>query len=126
MKKLALIFLMLQTVFLAAADKANPADFGVKVHVISSSLRHDRTGFTPSQVLEVTIDGQPIQLTSFLLSANAVLAIGDYPARLSTNKAYANQHPNGYDIIRAYDLLFPDGHTRTFTVTRLGPAVSHP
>jgi hypothetical protein len=36
------------------------------------------------------------------------------------------QKPNAYDIYRGYDLLLPDGTTRTYTVTGLGPVPTNP
>ena len=126
MKKLALAFLLLQTAFLlAAADKPNPADFAVKVHVVSSASQQTggdaRTFYI--QVLETVIDNQPVELQG---SSQGVLALGDYPARVSAAVHAPNKHPNSYDIYEGYDLLMPDGTTRTYTVTRLGPAPSHP
>jgi hypothetical protein len=120
MRKLVLALLFLQPAVLLAADKPNPADFTVKVHVISSVAQTSggdtRTYF--SQVLETTIDGQAVELTG---SSQGVLALGDYPARVS-KKIFVPHNPNTYDIYRGYDLLLPDGTTRTYTVTRLGPA----
>lgn len=126
MKKLALVFLMLQTAsLLAATDKPNPADFAVKVHIVSSASQQmggdTRTFYV--QVLETVIDNQPVELQG---PSQGVLALGDYPARVSAAVHAPNKHPNSYDIYQGYDLLMPDGTTRTYTVTRLGPAPSHP
>ena len=125
MKKIVLMFLLLQTsLALGAADKPNPADFTVKVHVTSSGSYEICGGgsCTSFQVLETVIDNQPIELQS---GAGGVLKLGDYPARLLASWREP-KHPNSYDIYRGYDLLLPDGTKRTYTVTRLGPAPSHP
>lgn len=125
MKKLALVLLLLlpATAF-AAHPKPNPADFTLKVHVISSAaLRGWSYGSVDNyQVLEAVIDNQPVQLQGYSLG---VLALGDYPARIST-KVHGPRNPNTYDIYRGYDLLMPDGTSRTYTVTRLGPARTNP
>ena len=122
MKKLALaLLLLLSTTAFAAADKPNSADFTAKVHVISSAFVQTGDNLY-GQVLETTIDGQPVQLRG--ISAG-VLALGDYPARISP-KIHGPKNPNTYDIYRGYDLLMPDGTTRTYTVTGLGPASTNP
>jgi hypothetical protein len=125
MKKLALaLLLFLSATALAAADKPNPSNFTIKVHVISSSSRSIFDGSLPldQQVLETTLDGQPTELTA---TQQGVLALGDYPARI-TPKVHGPKNPNTYDIYRGYDLLMPDGSTRTYTVTGLGPSSTNP
>lgn len=126
MKKLALVLLLLlpATAF-AAHPKPNPADFSLKVHVISSAARLFPTdnGSIYTQVLETVIDKQPVELQGY---SQGVLALADYPARLSKKVHAPNSHPNTYDIYRGYDLLMPDGTSRTYTVTRLGPAPTNP
>jgi hypothetical protein len=121
MKKLTLAFLLLQTsLLLGASDKPNPADFIVKVHVVSSaSLPYVVGGY---QVLETVIDNQPVELRA---SNPGLLALGDYSARVSSS-VHGPGKRNSYDIYRGYDLLMPDGTTRTYAVTRLGPAPSNP
>jgi hypothetical protein len=126
MKKLALALLLLlsTTAAFAATDKPDPAGFPVKVHVITSSSRplYDGTLSLPQQILETTLNGQPTELTGISMG---VLALGDYPARIST-KVHGPRNPNTYDIYLGYDLLMPDGTTRTYTVTRLGPTSTNP
>jgi hypothetical protein len=123
MKKLALLLLMLQTPMVFAADKpkANPADFPLKLHITSSASRFVYEGNTSLyiQVLETVINGQPTRLEG---ESMGVLALGDYQARVST-KIHGPRNPNTYDIYQGYELLLPDGNVRTFSVTRLGPAV---
>jgi hypothetical protein len=121
MRKLALTLLLLQPATLfAAADKQNPADFPVKVHVITSASQiiGGGTNSTNIQVLETTIDGQPVELTG---GSDGVLALGDYQARIAT-KIFRPHNPNTYDVYQGYDFLMPDGKIRTYLVTRLGPA----
>jgi hypothetical protein len=66
MKKLALAALLLAVPLLSAVkvDKPNPAEFTLKVHVISSASRTEYNGTyaTNYQVVEATVDGQPVEL----------------------------------------------------------------
>lgn len=113
MKKMALMFLLLQTtLLLAAAGTPNPADFPVKVHVVFT--RYVATG--GYQQIEALIDGQRVELTGYSLG---VLALGDYKARIST-KIHGPKNPNSYDIYKGYDFLMPDGKVRTYQVTAMG------
>jgi hypothetical protein len=124
MKRIALIFLLLQTTLaLRAADKPNSADFNVKVHVMSSGAQWVGTSTAYVQVLETMIDNQAVELRA--ANSDGLLALGDYPARLLAGW-HQPKHPNNYDIYRAYDLLMPDGAKRTFVVTRLGPGPTNP
>ena len=124
MKKIALLFLMLQTsLALAASDKPNPADFTVKVHVISSGTLWFGASTAYVQVLETVIDNQAVELRA--TNSDGLLALGDYPARLLAVWQQP-KHPNSYDIYRACDLLMPDGTKRTYVVTRIGPAPANP
>jgi len=125
MKKFALALLLLQTaVVFAATDKPNPADFSVTVHVVSSAslLGGAGTNTFDYQVIEVVIGNETLQLRS---GSEGVLALGDYQARVSTS-VHGPKYPNTYDVYRGYDFLMPDGKVRTYTVTRLGPAILHP
>ena len=126
MNKLALaLLLILPATVSAAPSKPNPADFPLKVHIVSSASRMYITenGSLYTQILETVIDQQPVELQGY---SQGVLALADYPARISTKIHAPNHHPNTYDIYRGYDLLLPDGTTRTYSVTRLGPAPTNP
>jgi hypothetical protein len=113
MKKMALMFLLLQTTLLLAASAApNPADFPVKVHVVFSRY----VTSTAYQQIEAVIDGQRVELTGLSLG---VLALGDYSARIST-KVHGPKNPNTYDIYKGYDFLMADGKIRTYQVTAMG------
>jgi hypothetical protein len=120
-KKLALLLLLLPGSILLAADKANPADFPLKLHITSSAQQslYVGNGNQATQVLETVINGQPVQLQGY---SQGVLALGDYPARINP-KVHGPKNANTYDIYQGYDFLLPDGNLRTFYVTRLGPAV---
>ena len=60
---LALLLLLPATVF-AAPTKPNPADFPIKVHVISTESRQQWSygSMNSYQVLETVIDNQPVEL----------------------------------------------------------------
>ena len=124
MKRLALAVVLLMVSVARAAEKPNPADFTVTVHVISSAARGRYEGnlMSYTQVLETTIDNQPVELTG---NSMGVLALGDYKARIST-AVHGPRNPNSYDIYKGYDLLMPDGTARTYTITRIGPAPANP
>jgi hypothetical protein len=121
MKKLALAVLLFAPLAAVAADKPNPADFTLTVHVISSASASYGTGSNhyDEQVLETSIGGQPVQLRRL---GESVLALGDYKAR-SSDKFRDKHHPSSYDLNEGYELLMPDGTSRTYAVSRLGPAV---
>ena len=125
MKKLVLALLLMQTpIVFAAADKPNPADYTVTVHVVSSAslLGGSGTNTFTYQMIEAVIGNETLQLRG---GSEGVLALGDYSARVSAS-VHGPKDPNTYDVYRGYDFLMPDGKVRTYVVTRLGPAVSHP
>jgi hypothetical protein len=126
MKKLPLALLLLLPASVIAAAKPNPADFTITVHVISSSSGTGSNTIGPytTQVLETTIDSQPVELTSY--NIGGVLALGDYKARLSTAVHAPKKFTNTYDIYLGYDLLLPDGTTRGYAVTSLSLAHTNP
>jgi hypothetical protein len=124
MKKLALALLLLFTPAAFAAEKPNPADFTITIHVTTSASRYQYDGNLTDflQILETTIDNQPVELTG---NSMGVLALGDYKARIATS-VHGPRNPNTYDIYKGYDLLMPDGTSRTYSVTRIGPAPANP
>ena len=117
-----LLSLLLSPWLLAQAPPANPAAFPLTVHVLYSRAVVGDTGLSGQQ-LETVIDGQQVELYSV---SKGVLALGDYPAVLSTKVRAPTSRPNSYDLYRGYDLLMPDGKTRTYTVSGLGPAAPNP
>jgi hypothetical protein len=86
-----------------AAGSPNPAEYTVNVHVITSSM--DRHG---TQLLDVVIDGKKYELQSEL-PIGRVLALGNYEAKLVTNRKTA------YEFFQIYEFLFPD-KTRQYEV----------
>jgi hypothetical protein len=124
MRKLVLAVLLLAPLAAVAADKPNPADFTLTVHVISSAsaIFGSGTDAYATQVLETSIDGQPVQLRGY---SGGVLPLGDYKARVAPR--FPTPHkPNSFDIYKGYDLLMPDETARTYGISRLGPAVPNP
>jgi hypothetical protein len=124
MKKLLLAILLFLTPFAFAATKENPAEFTVKVHVVSSASHFyvfEGSRLRYYQTLETVIDSQPVELTSDGYDFDGVLKPGDYPGALVAGIQATD--PNTYDVYRQYDLRLPDGSARRYRVTRLGPAV---
>jgi hypothetical protein len=88
---------------LAWGGGPNPAGYNVNVHVSSSSIDlHDK------QLLEVVIGGKKYELRSEL-AIGRLLALGDYKAKLVTNRK------TEYESIQVYEFLFPD-KTRQYEV----------
>ena len=107
-----------------ANSTPNPDDFKLKVHITSSAVVRDfgDSNVVWYQVLEATIDSEPVQLQDGGARQNeGVLALGDYSGRVSPNAKAPRGHSNTYDVYRSYDLLLPDGTTRSYGLTRLGP-----
>jgi hypothetical protein len=112
MKKLAPAILLLFTAVAWAGGEPNLADYTVNVHVSSSRMVLEGVGNAFNQRLEVTIDGKKYELRS--PSVNALLALGDYKAKL-----VRNEHRTAYDSFQVYEFLFPDNKTRKFEVVGL-------
>ena len=102
MKKITLAILLLSAFAWAAGDP-NPAEYTVNIHVSSSSLVPHGL-----QLLEVVIDGKKYQLQSEL-GVNMLLALGDYKAKLVTNRKRA------YETYEVYEFLLPD-KTRKYDI----------
>ena len=114
---LLLSCLILPNVMRAQSSQATAAGFPITVHVVYSRSAN------LNQQLDTEIGGQQVQLWG---ASGGVLAPGDYPARISSSVRAPSRDRTAYDIYRGYDLLMPDGKTRTYTVIGLGPAVSQP
>ena len=112
MKKLVLVVLLLSA-FSFAANKPNPSDYNVDVHV-SASVAQVTNGFGYS-FLNVVIAGKNYQLLAERGDVNrkalTILALGDYKAKLVTD-----ERDTAYQSIQIYELLFPDGKTAKFDV----------
>jgi hypothetical protein len=117
MPKVALSILLLLSTFSLAA--LNPDEYSINVHVISSHWVMEPaigTGHEAFQKLNVMIDGKKYELEAPTITANlqagvALLALGDYKAKLVQDK-----HKTTYESSQAYEFLFPDKTTRKFTV----------
>jgi hypothetical protein len=116
MKELALALLLLPpTALFAASTKPNPADFPITIHVVYSRSVSSSGG--TQQQIDAVVDGKQVELTANSLG---VLALGDYPARISPSFRAPSFHPNSYDIYQGYDFLMPDAKIRTFALTAIG------
>jgi hypothetical protein len=111
---------------LAQTPKAD--DFPLKVHVVSSAVRFyiPRPGYLIPQrefyqVLEVTVDGKPMELVG--MDMDGVLQLGDYPGMtMPPDRPAKDAMP--YIVYTTYGLEMPDGSVRQYSVTRLGPQVT--
>ena len=109
MKTFAIATLLLFFSVLAwAGNNSNQADYTINVHVNASHLVFNGRSIAYAQKLDVVIDGKKYELESTAFP-NAVLAIGDYRARLTKD-----EHMGTYDSIQVYEFLFPDQKTRKF------------
>ena len=121
MRKLILaLFLLLPTTFLyAAKPQPNPADYTITVHVVFSRSEPYGEGalYQPFQELVTVINGQQVELRT----TNAgVLALNNYKARVIPTRGVP-KNANASDVYLTYEFLLPDGTTRTYDVTGLGP-----
>jgi hypothetical protein len=101
-KKITIAILLFSPLALAAGN-TNPTGYTVNVHVSSSSM--DPHGV---QLLDVVIDGKKYELKSEL-PIGRLLALGDFKAKLVTNRKTA------YESFQVYEFLFPD-KTRQYDV----------
>jgi hypothetical protein len=88
--------ILLFSAFTWAAKDTNPADYTVNIHVSTSSI-----GLGGNQFLDVVIDGKKYQLQSEL-RVGKLLALGDYKAKVVTNRKSA------YESFEVYEFLLPD------------------
>jgi hypothetical protein len=122
MKKLVLALLLVQTTFLCAAKpQPNPADYTITVHVVFSRSEPYGEGvaYQPMQELETVINGQHVELRT---TNPGVLALNDYKARILPTP-HTPKNANASDVYLSYEFLLPDGTTRMYDVTGLGPKV---
>lgn len=110
----------LVTMFLGAAPLMGqaPAEYTLGVHVTASRIGSDcgevskgTSSCRATQMLDAVIDGKKYELRSETILQKGVVALGDYKAKLVSDK----QKPT-HEFTREYDLMFPDGSTRKFTV----------
>lgn len=121
MEKIFAVVILLSSVSLFAQDsKSNPDDYKLDVHVRASRLVtncgevHQGSSFCwPNQELKVEIHGKTYDLTSgTLYSGSALLRTGNYKGRIVKESTRQS-----YEYTRTYELLFPGGGTRKYTVT---------
>ena len=62
-------------------------------------------------MLDAVVEGKKYELRSETILPKGVVALGDYKAKLVSDK----QKPT-HEFTREYDLMFPDGSTRKFSV----------
>lgn len=95
-----------------------PSTYNLTVHVTESEIGYDCSGghgCEHTQTLRVTVDRQQYELQAETLLSKGVIALGDYPARLSQDV-----HKPTNEFSRQYTIQFPDGSTRTFDVIGTG------
>jgi hypothetical protein len=112
-KKITILaILMLSSAYAWTGSDANPAEYTINVHVITSRVAIEMPlGHAwQYQVLNVVIDGKKYELKC--KSMNGVLALGDYKAKL-----VHDEHKTGYDSSQVYEFLLPDKKLRRFEVT---------
>ncbi|MGA2847292.1 MAG: hypothetical protein ABSF68_17925 [Candidatus Acidiferrales bacterium] len=103
--KTAALFVLLLVATLAPAAPA-PDDYSINVHVTSSYI----VGGS-GQGLDVVIHAKKYQLGGDLARGPAILALGDYKAKL-----VKDEHPTAYESRQEYEFLFPDNKTKKFVV----------
>jgi hypothetical protein len=117
MKTTVLCLLLLFAMWSWAGPR--PDQYPIKIHVVSSRwvVEPAIDGPQALQRLTVTIGGsKKYELEAPVSKANlqagvAILALGDYKAKL-----VSDEHKSEYEFSRVYEFLFPDQHTRRFTV----------
>jgi hypothetical protein len=111
LRKITIAFLPLLLSALAlAAPAPNPAAYTVNVHVSASRMVVNGRSVAYAQELDVVIDGKKYELESSAFP-NALLALGDYKARLVKNERWGT-----YDSFQVYEFLLPGQQTRKFMV----------
>ncbi len=106
---LVTVVLLMLSAMAWAGTEPNPADYTINVHVSSSRMVLEGEANASSQKLSVTINEKKYELRC--LGVNALLALGDYKAKL-----VRNDHRTAYDSYQVYEFLFPDNKTRKFEV----------
>lgn len=111
---LALSLLFTLPLFAQSPD----AGYTINIHVSESRIRpfcgvmNGSSSCVPVRHLSVLINGAKYELESENYHAKAIVALGDYKARLVQDQ----QKPT-HEFNRTDDLMFPDGSTRQFVVT---------
>jgi hypothetical protein len=107
---LAAFFLLLSALCWA---QSSSREYSINVHVTSSEwiVVPSSIGPLAAQKLKVVIDGKKYELEAEAKGRVALLALGDYKAKL-----IEDVHKNNYEYSQTYELQFSDGKTRKFTV----------
>ena len=106
---LAFVFLFCGSVW--GALPAKQAEYNINVHVSASRTVKNSESAPRHQYLSVTSDGKKYELES-VLGVGDVLILGDYKARLVTDK----RGRGDYDSRQLYEFQFSDMTTREFDV----------
>jgi len=110
MRNILPVFLLLSALCLA---QSSPEEHSINVHVTSSEwiVVPSSIGALAGQKLTVVIEGRKYELEAQATGRVALLALGDYKAKL-----IEDVHKNSYESSQIYEFQFPDGKTRKFTV----------
>jgi hypothetical protein len=110
MQKIALLVWLLTPIAPVALAAQTPTGYTINVHVGASRCTPNYGAGAYYHELDVVRDGKKYELQA-LMSDCALLALGDYPAKLTQDK-----HKTAYESARTYELLFPDKKTRQYMV----------
>ena len=92
-------------------------EYTIPVHVteshigLSCTITKGDSSCKSTQVFTAQIEGKKYQLESETFFSKGLVALGDYYAKLADHKEKPTK-----EFTRSYDLMFPDGSTRTFNV----------
>ncbi len=113
--KLPIFLLMFAVPSLAFCQ--SKAGYTIPVHVmethigLSCTTTKGTSSCKSTQVLTAQVEDKKYELESETFFSKGLVALGDYQAKLGDHK----EKPTG-EFTRSYNLMFPDGSTRTFNV----------
>ena len=110
MRHILSFFLVLSTL---CWSQSISGEYSINVHVTSSEWIVVPSSIGPlgAQKLKVVIEGKKYELEAQAKGRVALLALGDYKAKL-----IEDVHKNNYESSQTYEFQFSDGKTRKFTV----------
>jgi hypothetical protein len=110
MRNIAVCLLLLSG--LCRAQSAQ-GEYSINVHVVSPHwiVMPSSIGTMAAQDLNVVIDGKKYELAAEAKGKIALLALGDYKAKL-----VEDIHKSSYESSQTYEFQFSDGKTRKFVV----------
>lgn len=93
--------------------QSSTGGYSVNVHVSSSQwiVVPSSIGPLAAQKLNVTVDGKKYELEADTKGKVALLALGDYKAKL-----VEDVHKSSYESSQTYEFQLPDGKMRKFVV----------